>query len=183
MTVFNLNSTSDANKTENTANQIDDTSTQFKQKKLENQKIGLIKYLIYIEDWETSLALLEKLPQWYLATYEDVSQSICKALHKIIDPIYSKFNCFSIELKKKYFNYSVNEIIDESIFKNFNNVALPILRAIGPGVYNDTILFTKLIRICTAFIDYVNYYLFKFRKKNNFLFFLRDKVLKHRSEL
>lgn len=30
---------------------------------------------------------------------------------------------------------------------------LPILSAMGPGISNDPILFTKLIRICVAFID------------------------------
>ena len=154
LTVFNLNSNNDGNKSENVAVNEETHLLQKQQKKIENQKIGLIKCLINIEDWNTSLILLEKLPQWYLATFEDVSQSICKALHKIINPIYQKMNSFSTELKKLYFqDYSTN--INDSMFKTFNDVALPILCSIGPGLSNDTILFTKLIRICTSFIQYV----------------------------
>lgn len=174
LTVFNLNSntenaSSSANQAANNGNQTTSNQQQNedatsnsnnqnnKQKRIENQKIGLIRCLINVEDWTNSLTLLEKLPQWYLATHEDTSQSICRALHKIIDPIYQKFNTFSSEFKKSYFkNNSFDAKADESLFKTFNEVALPILCSIGPGASCDTILITQLIRICASFIEYVN---------------------------
>ena len=147
----NLNSNSENNQQQSS----DDANN--KQKRVENQKIGLIKCLINIEDWSNSLTLLEKLPQWYLASHEDISQSICKALRKIIDPIYQKFNSFSIELKRKYFNgnHVFDMITDDCLFKTFNEVALPILSSIGPGLSTDPILLTKIIRISSSFIQYV----------------------------
>ena len=42
---------------------------------------------------------------------------------------------------------------DGDMLATFVDVVLPILSALGPGVSNNTILFTKLIRICVAFLN------------------------------
>lgn len=98
-----------------------------------------------------------------MGTYADVSESICKKLYKIVDPIYFKFNNVSNELKIRYFQgYAKNNDDDndddsgnEKLFTTFIDITLPILCSIGPGASNDTILLAKLIRICVAFLDYV----------------------------
>lgn len=43
--------------------------------------------------------------------------------------------------------------LNNPILGTFVEDILPILSAMGPGIANDPILFTKLIRICVAFID------------------------------
>jgi THO complex subunit 2 len=130
------------------------TSTQQKiesQKKQENQKIGLINHLIRIGNYKSAIKLLEKLPQWYIATYVDVSRSICKSINRTIDSLYVKYNTFSPELRKKIF---ANIKCDEQFtLVTYLDYILPILCSIGPGLANNTILFTKLIRICIGFVE------------------------------
>jgi len=152
--------------------------------KLDNQKVFLIKSLIEIGDYKTALKLIEKLPQWYLAIYPDVTMAICKAIDKsFIDPMYKKYNSLSKYLNDKYNekkgkahtnssnknnnndvqNMSVDEMVngaddaenekDNEMLASFVDIVLPILSALGPSVSNNTILFTKLVRICVSFLN------------------------------
>lgn len=119
--------------------------------KLENQKINLLKSLIEIGDFKTSIRLIEKLPQWYLASFYEQSKSICKSLDRIfVDKMYKKFNPLSKYPRDRHTNTSTDSRV---LFEQFLESILPILTALGPGLSYDPILFTKLIRICVAFLD------------------------------
>ncbi len=154
-----------------------------KANKIDNQKIYLVKNLIEIGDYKTALRIIEKLPQWYIANYIDVTIAICRSIDaNLVDPIYKKYNLLSKYLREKYLNKSIpnskqafslnksSSLIDEEAFideksKNdsedmlvtFVDVILPLLSALGPGVSYDTILFTKLIRICVSFLEIKNF--------------------------
>lgn len=144
--------------------------------KLDNQRVGLVKCLIEVNDYPSAMKLIDKLPPWYLAMFDDVAISICKSLNtSIIDRIYQRYNCLSKKLKEKYLSakhqhqrkddellemldldrgsQSDNEIKDDDLFSIFITHALPILCSLGPGVAHDTILFTKLIRILISFLE------------------------------
>ncbi len=143
--------------------------------KIDNQKVNLVKNLIEIGDYKTALKIIEKLPQWYIASYSDITVSICKSIDEnLIDPIYKKYNLMSSYLKNKYLNKTkkssssnkVNlaqtsdvemensaQFDSDDILSSFLDVILPILSALGPGVSYDAILFTKLIRICVSFLE------------------------------
>ncbi len=149
--------------------------------RIDNQRVNLVKSLIEIEDYSTAIRLIEKLPQWFLAYNSDIAAAICKALNRnFIDKMYQKINLLSKYLKDKYVksnsktNHFVQnklkqqqqQIADEEMNNNNNSQEshdqllndfldriLPILNALGPGISYDMTLFTKLIRICTAFMD------------------------------
>ena len=154
-------------------------ATNQQQMRPENQKVGLVKSLIQVNDYKTALKIIEKFPPWYLATFCDVSKSICESLsNNIIDRIYQRYNCLSKKLKEKYIaNQATNQLKrsilddlnldpdldanllhiekmgDEELFSLFIDYAMPLLCSIGPGVSYDTILFTKLIRILISFLE------------------------------
>ena len=141
--------------------------------RLDNQRVSLVRSLVEIGDFKTCGKLVERLPQWYLATYPDVAVEICKSINlNVIDPIYKKSNSLSKYLKDKYANgrYSVSSKTKTSLSNNqissttsqeslsdllgnFVETVLPILSSLGPGVSFDTSLFTKLIRICIEFLE------------------------------
>jgi THO complex subunit 2 len=143
--------------------------------KIDNQKVNLAKNLIEIGDYKTALKIIEKLPQWYIASFCDITVSICKSIDdNLVDPIYKKYNLLSTYLKNKYLNKTkklpgsnktnIGNVTDaemenstqfdlDDMLSSFLDVILPILNALGPGVSYDTILFTKLIRICVSFLE------------------------------
>ena len=140
--------------------------------KLDNQRVGLVKCLIEVNDYPNAMKLIDKFPPWYLAMFDDVSISICKSLNNsIIDRIYQRYNCLSKKLKEKYLSAQLakhrrddellelldmdrsDELKDDDLFNIFITHALPILCSLGPGVAHDSILFTKLIRILISFLE------------------------------
>ncbi len=172
----------DSNQTQTDSNghqQQDDKINQHLQQtlqatKIDNQKVNLVKNLIEIGDYKTALKIIEKLPQWYIASYCDITVSICKSIDEsLIDPIYKKYNLMSLYLKNKYLNKTKKSTgsnktnfdqIDfeienstqfdfDDIMNSFIDIVLPILSALGPGVSYNAILFTKLIRICVSFLE------------------------------
>ena len=127
--------------------------------KIENQKINLLKNLISVGDFSNAIKLIEKLPQWYLGLYFDQSKSICKSIDRLfVDKMYKKFNLLSKYMRVKLLN-QVERIDDEQegvgmeLLEEFMRIILPILLSLGPSLAYDSILFTKLIRICIAFLD------------------------------
>ena len=119
--------------------------------KLENQKVLLAKSLVQIGDYRTALRIIEKLPQWFLATYPDVSVDICASIDtNLVDLIYKKCNSLSKYFKDKYDKSPMD--LDE-LLGQFVELILPILSAMGPGVAYNTVLYTKLIRICISFLE------------------------------
>jgi THO complex subunit 2 len=164
LTVVNLSSNNEPtkasrNETNDVEMKADDESTtstaqaqqQQTDKKYENQKVGLISFLIKINNFKMAIKLLEKLPQWYISTYVDVTKSVCKSINRIIDTLYSKYNTFTNELKKKMFaNLKVDDQFTLGLFLDY---VLPILCSVGPGLSYNTILLTKLIRICISFTE------------------------------
>jgi THO complex subunit 2 len=183
-----VNSSSSSSSSNNPPNQMDIqqaddkiniqylTQQTIQLNKLDNQKVYLIKSLIEIGDYTTALKLIEKLPQWYLAIYTDITIAICKSIDTdYIDPMYKKYNSLSKHLSDKYSekkqsplrksnnkdladmsvqdNEEENDQDSGDMFSTFVDLVLPILSALGPSVSNNTILFTKLIRICVAFLD------------------------------
>ena len=102
--------------------------------------------------------MVEKLPPWYLATYPDVSLEICRAIDShVVEPIYRKCNSLSKCLKEKYVRanskQSNSDLSLDELLGVFVECVVPILSAMGPGLSYHTILFTKLIRICIAFLQ------------------------------
>ena len=142
--------------------------------RLDNQRVSLVRSLVEIGDYKTCAKLIEKLPQWYIATYPDIALDICKALNtNVIDPIYKKCNSLSKYLTERLVNgrytssssstnkskpnvtssTSNNDQSLNDLFANLVENVLPVLSALGPGVSYDTTLFTKLVRICIEFLD------------------------------
>ncbi|CAF0721331.1 unnamed protein product [Brachionus calyciflorus] len=142
-------------------NQSANVQQQLKEtKKLENQKINLLKNLISIGDFKTAIKLIDKLPQWYIGLYVDQSKSICKSLDRLfVDKMYKKYNLLSKYMRVKLLNESDESEISNNqdqglgLLEDFMKIILPILLSIGPSLAYDSILFTKLIRICIAFLD------------------------------
>ena len=139
LTVVNLSDTSGLPST-STPNQLEMQQAEDKQKinellqhcaqlnKLDNQKVYLIKGLVKIGDYRTALKLIEKLPQWYLAIYSDVSLSICRSIDQnAIDLMYRKFNSLSKYLKDKYSNSQAKSskyfenVFDKPVVDDINN--------------------------------------------------------------
>ncbi len=143
--------------------------------RVDNQKVHLIKALIEIEDYRTALRFIDRLPQWFMSFNSDLASQVCKSLDaSFIDHMYRRFNLLSKYLRDKYNlsnkpaakhgKRSANEEMDtsggeswsssdDSLLEEFTDKILPVLCALGPGVAHDTVLFTKLIRIFTAFLD------------------------------
>jgi THO complex subunit 2 len=61
-------------------------------KPIENQRVNLVTSLVEIEDYATAIKLIEKMPNWYLATNCDVTIAICRALDRnFIDSMYKRY--------------------------------------------------------------------------------------------
>ncbi len=89
--------------------------------RLENQRVAMVKALVEIEDYKTALSMIEKVPQWYLATYPDIALEICRAIDQnIVDPIYKRCNSLSKYCKEKYINTKTKstKMSDSGIDKN-----------------------------------------------------------------
>lgn len=138
---------------------------------IDNQKICLVSCLIEIGDYKTALRIIEKLPQWYLAIDVEICMSICHSIDKnFVDNMYKKYNLLSKYLRDKSLNTNGHKFDDRqqednedefkksqidwtNILESYNELLMPILCALGPGLAYDPILFTKIIRIYAAFLD------------------------------
>lgn len=145
------------------------TQIQSQLNRLDNQRVSLVRSLVEIGDYKTCAKLIEKLPQWYIASYPDSTVDICRALNtNVIDPIYKKCNSLSkylterlngryastqSKLKSSVTNHLAQDQPLSEMLGNFVENILPILSALGPGVSYDSTLFTKLARICVEFLD------------------------------
>jgi len=84
--------------------------------RLDNQRVSLVKSLVEIGDYKTCAKLIERLPQWYLATYPDVAVEVCKSINlNVVDPMYKKCNSLSKYLKEKYNNLSTSTTTSNNI--------------------------------------------------------------------
>jgi THO complex subunit 2 len=146
-------------------------STTTTKSQIDNQKICLVSSLIEIGDYKTALRIIEKLPQWYLAIDVEICMSICHSINKnFVDNMYKKYNLLSKYLQDKSLStngykfddrqkednddeFTKSQIDCTNILESYNELLMPILCAIGPGLAYDPILFTKIIRIYAAFLD------------------------------
>lgn len=135
---------------------------------VDNHRVCLVKACIEVGDYSTAMKLIEKMPHWFMAIQPDVATSVCHSLDvNFIDKMYQRFNLFSGPLREKYasanrgfLNANIVEDISmseeeegERLLDDFVEKILPVLSSLGPGVSYSPILFTKLVRICTAFLD------------------------------
>ena len=137
--------------------------------KLDNQRVSLARGLIHIGDYKTALKIIEKMPQWYLASYQDNAIQMCKSINaNAVDPIYRKCNTLLKNFKEKNLGQLGTKSSKRSIYEEewgdgdtkledmfglFVDSVLPVLSALGPGISHDPILFSKLIRICIGFME------------------------------
>lgn len=55
-----------------------------------NQKLGLCEALLLIGDMENAQILIKRLPERYAVGYEPIANALCRLLHYIIEPLYSR---------------------------------------------------------------------------------------------
>lgn len=53
-----------------------------------NQKLNLCEALIHVGDWTTAQALINRLPENYVVSFQPIALAICSLLHTVIEPVY-----------------------------------------------------------------------------------------------
>lgn len=120
-----------------------------------NQKFGLCEALLSIGAWEQASTILKRHPEFYLTSYRQVSDNICKLVEYVIEPVYRARCRISPKLSGKAvwsvgvwnFPKTAKELGD------LKETAFPMLLSLGPHLHNDPVLLHKLIRLCSAALD------------------------------
>lgn len=98
---------------------------------LDNQIVNLTRWLIYFGDIESAKKIIERI-QFIVSLNINISRSICQHLNGLIGPLYNKYYS-QLEI-----DFDEEQMIEELRYWLF---------ILGPGLYSDGGLFTKLCRI------------------------------------
>lgn len=116
---------------------------------VDNQKVNLCAHLIDLGDWNQAMQIAQKLPEYHCLSNRRVALSACALLSHIIDPLYRQCAL------PKPLNERIKPtcLFDTTLVPQINTVeelplrVFPILEALGPFLYHDTLTLTKIIRV------------------------------------
>ncbi|XP_074593972.1 THO complex subunit 2-like protein [Brevipalpus obovatus] len=115
-----------------------------------NQKLGLCEALLEIGEWSTVKPLINRLPPYYAVSHPNISKKLCSLLHYVIDPIYHTHSGLSPSIINKVklieFDYPRN-VKQATKPKDLRDSVFPMISNLGPYLYSDTLLISKIVRI------------------------------------
>ncbi|XP_054160183.1 THO complex subunit 2-like [Oppia nitens] len=123
---------------------------------LSNQKLGLILALLKVGDWKNAELLIRKLPEYYAVSFETIANQLCDLIHYSIDKIYKQYSGLPTVIASKIKSYKCAK---QPLIKQFENVSelkstgFTMISSIGPFLYKDTLLISKIIRFCRTLLS------------------------------
>ncbi|CAH1103884.1 unnamed protein product [Psylliodes chrysocephalus] len=117
-----------------------------------NQKLGLCEALLLIGDMENAQILIKRLPERYAVGYEPIANALCRLLHYIIEPLYSRYGIIGPKIPRKPVA-PFEGLVPPAQAENFNDLrdtAIPLLLMLGSSLRYDTVLLSKIVRLCKA---------------------------------
>jgi THO complex subunit 2 len=129
----------------------------------ESQKFGLLESLIENNDWVNADLLIQKMGHYCVGVANNISRSICKQLHVLVEPLYRPIYDSSIYTSGMSDNKKA-VVADSSVIKqlylsemhNFRTQIFPLLKHLGPYLACDLVMFCKLCRIFKFFFQCCN---------------------------
>ncbi|KAF0989730.1 hypothetical protein HZS_1521 [Henneguya salminicola] len=118
-------------------------------------KMSLLSAFIRAGDIDSVNFFIQRFPPFLLVSFPDVIKSIFSILHAIIEPLYNKFVfCRYYRLNCRLIPKSDDIVFDFACksFEDCNPLVFKLLHLISYNIYEDSILFTKLIRLFSHFI-------------------------------
>lgn len=116
-----------------------------------NQKWNLCEALLSVGDWNTALALIDKLPEQSIIVKEPVGRALANLIHHVIDPIYS-----SLKNRKSRTSFLFENCLTTPQAHSFIELrafAFPMAIKLGPSLYMDPILLYKFVRLMHAILS------------------------------
>ncbi|KAK3925484.1 THO complex subunit 2 [Frankliniella fusca] len=115
-----------------------------------NQKFGLCEALLNIGAWPVVKELCKKLPDHFLIEQPIISKAMCNLLHAVIDPLYKKECSLGPKIKGRPIPAPQIILATPQVhkFEDLKTNVIPMFQLLGPYIYVDPILLSKLIRIC-----------------------------------
>lgn len=115
-----------------------------------NQKFGLLKALLDVGAWSCAENLISRLPTYFAVSQPLIAQSLATLIHIKMAPVHDQFSCLGPRIKSKKYPPLTSDYVQAKTFKEFQDMVLPMLLALGPYAYHDTILLYKILRILKA---------------------------------
>lgn len=126
------------------------------QLRVNNQKLGLVRALLKIGNWDDAKHLMTLMPPQYCLSMDDrVRRNLSRLISIGIDDIYrsnSGLPTLIANRIKPMETKSVKYFKSASSFQEFVDDVYPLIQFIGPFIFSDTLLMTKLIRIFNVVI-------------------------------
>ena len=143
MTVVSISQDSKKEEDHDIANQDDHESSVSS-----NQKFGLLKALLDVGAWSEAEKLICRLPTYYAVAQPLIAQSLATLIHTRMAPVHEKFSGLGPRIQTRH--YEGSEDTQARTFEEFKEIVLPMLLALGPYAYHDSILLYKVLRILKA---------------------------------
>ncbi|XP_030748048.1 THO complex subunit 2 isoform X2 [Sitophilus oryzae] len=117
-----------------------------------NQKLGLCEALLLIGDWKTADTLIKRLPEHYAVGFKPIALALCRLLHIIIEPLYSKYCILGPKIQRKPILPHENPLAPSpvEIFDDLKDNFFPMVATLGSSLHYDPVLLSKIVRISKA---------------------------------
>lgn len=125
--------------------------------------------MLKVGDWENAQKIIKKLPEQSVVSNEPISTVLIDLIHLSIDHIY-RTKCFKILTNsnsntinnKSYIKRRLaddSKLVQKLQVNNYHDLCcyvIPMIVALGPTLYCDTVLMYKLIRILRNILQEMN---------------------------
>ncbi|XP_064608579.1 THO complex subunit 2-like isoform X2 [Liolophura sinensis] len=141
-----------ADKTEDKEKDIDNKIDLFES----NQKLGLIKALIEVEDWPNAKCIMDRMPPFFASSHKAVSAALCSLIHAIMEPLYRKHTGLPSSVSRKRMRDGSQQPLAVGSINSYQGLhrqVFPMLSYLGPSLHNDVLLIAKIIRLGKAFMN------------------------------
>lgn len=124
----------------------------FYEKYAGNQKLGLCEALLSVGDWENAEILIKRMPKQYAVGYEPIAIVLCRLLHHIIEPVYSKYALVNPNIPRKSVTQHESSMVPKQAhtFLDLRETVFPMLYILGASLHYDPVLLCKIVRLVKA---------------------------------
>lgn len=124
----------------------------FYEKYAGNQKLGLCEALLTVGDWENAEILIKRMPKQYAVGYEPIAIGLCKLLHHIVEPVYSRHAVVNSNIPRKPVAPHESNLVSKQThtFLDLRETVFPMLFLLGASLRYDPVLLSKIVRLGKA---------------------------------
>uniref|UniRef100_UPI00358DF603 THO complex subunit 2 isoform X2 n=1 Tax=Myxine glutinosa TaxID=7769 RepID=UPI00358DF603 len=117
------------------------------------QKLGLLEALLHVGDWNHARAIMDRLPPFYTTSQKAIAAALCNLIHITIEPLHRRAGLLRAAKGTPHVALPYRGAPKQvEVFDDLRRDVFPMLTYLGPHLYHDCILFSKIVRLGMAFM-------------------------------